>query len=216
VIKMNPVEEFLGVASDEKTAGWIGDAFTSLGRGLALKSPHAGHNVANVAGKVLTTGAVASGIAAGAHAVDKGLDAAIAKYQKPRQFAAMMDAHPTLKEAPKGQVAAYFNALHTMSPTVAAEPLLAGSFVRNMMQREVEGGPAVPLETTKMMSEINKNMGQARKAAPGYLTPIMQGRIPFPDERPTPVPFGYEEERYNFDHDGNEVGSSRIKRTISK
>lgn len=178
---MNPVEEFLEETT-EKHAGWVGDAVKSLGRGLVLEGPEAGHNVANIAGKLLTTGAVASGVGAGAHAIHKGMDAAITRYQKPRQYAAMIDAHPTLKEMPTQQVQAYFNALHTMSPSVAAEPLLAGSFVRNMLQREVEGGPAVPLETTKMMSEIHKNLGgSGSKTPPAYMMPLMQGRATLRD-----------------------------------
>ena len=179
---MNPVEDFLESVQPEKTASWLGDVGKSFAHGMALGSPTGQHNVAHAAGAILTTGGVAAGIGAGVHHLSGGMDSLIAKFQKPRQYEAMMEAHPTLQEQDASHVQMYFNALHKMAPEMAAEPLLAGSFVRQMLSRAVEGGPAIPMDTTKMLTDISKNMNGGGAKTPAYLAPLMSGKVPYPKQ----------------------------------
>jgi len=179
----NPVEDFLEATQPAKTASWLGDVASSFGRGLSLQNANSKHNVAHAAGAILTTGGVAAGIGAGVHHLSGGADSLISKFQKPKQYRAMMETHPTLHEQDASHVQMYFNALHKMAPEMAAEPLLAGSFVRQMLSRAVEGGPAIPMDTTKMLTDISKNMSGGGIKTPTYLMPLMSGKVPYPNPK---------------------------------
>ena len=85
------------------------------------------------------------------------------KVKKPMEYQAMIEAHPELQKEDAGRVQAYYNSLRHMSPHMAADPVIAGSFVRNLLDRGPEGSPAVPMETANMLSGIQKNVMSVQK-----------------------------------------------------
>ena len=131
---MNPVEAFL----QEKTAGPASKApgfFKSLLEGFR------------------------SGIRGARQMVNFGVD----KVKKPMEYQAMIEAHPELRKEDAGKVQALYNSLRHMSPHMAADPVIAGSFVRNLLDRGPEGSPAVPMETANMLAGIQKSVSGVQK-----------------------------------------------------
>jgi hypothetical protein len=219
---MNPLEEFLAVKeSSDKTAGWISDMARSFAKGVTLgTAPEAAASAANrfghMVGNTVTTGAALAGIGAAGSGVYSAGKALAEKINKPRQYEAMLQSHPTLQGEDEEKTRRYFDSLHHVSPTMAGEPLLAGSFVRNMMAKELEGGPAVPMETIKMMSEIQKNVAQGRGGGDKNMSPFtmalmsagkanLQGGMG-KEQR------SHEDFTTRYDKDRNEIGSERFKR----
>ena len=197
---MNPVEEFLSTRQGmEKDAGWLSNLWTGLKAGVRWQSPEAltkslkgtGLSAGAVrgitesgatalgatTGKLLSAGTAAAGIEAGVRGAVSGGRALKAKFDKPKQYKAMLAAHPTLRTAPASQVQAYYNALNAVAPSIAAEPMLAGSFVRNVIAKGAEGGPAVPLDTTKMLVDIQKNITSGREDIPSPLRSLTGLRL---------------------------------------
>jgi hypothetical protein len=165
---MNPLEEFLAVKeSSDKTAGWMSDLTRSFAKGVTLgTAPTAKasgvRRFGHMLGNTVTTGAALASIGAAGSGMYAGGKALAEKINKPRQYEAMLQAHPTLQKDDVEKTRKYFDSLYHLSPSMAGEPLLAGSFVRNMMAKELEGGPAVPMETIKMMTDIQKSVGQSK------------------------------------------------------
>ena len=192
---MNPVADFLNEKKQlEKSAGFLSNLRVGVSGGL--KGLKAGLGLAPTVGPSATgaerfgqmlghTGTVAAAgslITGGAAAAWQAAEGLKGKLQKPSRYKAMLAAHPSLQKEDASKVQLYYNSLNAMAPSVAAEPLLAGSFVRNMMAKEVEGGPAIPLETTKMMTDIQKSVSGAGRGAPPVLSPFMSPHVHTPRE----------------------------------
>jgi hypothetical protein len=185
----NPVDEFLQMK--EKQAGFLsnlGKAMRGLGQafkgGLAQETLKAdttltmGQALARGAGQALLPAAVtaaAAGIATGA---SRGIGAVMDRFGKAKDYQAMMQVHPTLRDKDPGQAQLYFNSLRSTAPTLAKDPLVAGSFVRNMMELQPSEGPAVPLATTKLLADAQKSLSQARGGRGPIAEAFMTGRSP--------------------------------------
>ena len=179
---MNPVEEFLqektaGVAGEvaEKAPGimgsfWKGMQFAPL---LKEETPEA---VEQLSGAQRFAHGLGGNFSGGAALGLAGmtLDAAyrgarqmmhlgVDKVKKPMEYQAMIEAHPELRKEDAGRVQAYYNSLRHMSPHMAADPVIAGSFVRNLLDRGPEGSPAVPMETASMLAGIQKSVSGVQK-----------------------------------------------------
>jgi hypothetical protein len=119
----NPVEEFLAVK--EKTAG-MGSSFTNA---FSKLPQHMGHAAAGAvaAGAVGLAGA---GISA---AAGKIFDAATKGHDFRSMMQANEDLHPHYEADPK-KFNLMFNTLRTMNPEYSKDPLVAGSFIRRMIE----------------------------------------------------------------------------------
>ena len=167
---MNPVEEFLDL---KKTAGlprslWQGMKFQPLvdEAGEALTNPAAVDSFGHVLGQQLTAGAAFGALTGGGSLAINGMrkliNMGIDKWKKPMEYKAMLDAHPELQQQDASKVQALYNSLRHMSPHMAKDPVIAGSFVRNLLERGNEGSVAVPMDTAKMLSETQRNIRQGR------------------------------------------------------
>ena len=183
----NPVEDFLqmskqaGFLDNLKSAlSGLGEAFKGglgqkvLERGTELTM---GQALARGAGQALLPAAVTAGAAGIATGTSVGIGAIRDRFSKARDYKAMMQAHPSLSDKDPGQTQLYFNSLRRMAPTLSKDPLVAGSFVRNMMDLQPEAGPAVPIATAKTLTEAQKAIIQAKERRP-IADAFMTGRIP--------------------------------------
>jgi hypothetical protein len=96
---------------------------------------------------------------------------------KPMEYKAMLDAHPELQQHDASKVQALYNSLRHMSPHMAKDPVIAGSFVRNLLERGNEGSVAVPMDTAKMLADTQKSISGAKHTDPSQFTSLM-GKTP--------------------------------------
>jgi hypothetical protein len=151
---MNPVDDFL------KTAGWWDALKQGLTGGSAQRTM--GEAVMHGLGQALPGAMVGAGLAAGAVGAGKGYGALKDRFSKAKDFKAMMGASPALKKHDAGQVQMVYNSLRSQSPSMAKDPLIAGSFVRRTLEVSPESGPFIDPQTTKMLSETQRNISQAK------------------------------------------------------
>lgn len=150
----NPVDDFL------KTAGWW-DAFKKGLSGSGQSSP-IGESLMRGLGAALPGALVASGLTAGAVGASKGYSMVKERFTKSRDFKGMLEANPTLGKHDAGQVQMIYNSLRSQSPAMAKDPLIAGSFVRRTLELAPDSGPFIDPQTTKLLSETERNVSQAR------------------------------------------------------
>lgn len=198
----NPVEDFL--QEKEKQAGFwdsLGKAWQGVSSafkgGLAQEALSEGTKltmgqaVARGAGQALLPAAITAGAAAIATGASKGVGAIQERFGKARDYKAMLQVHPSLADKDPGQTQLYYNSLRRMAPSLAKDPLVAGSFVRNMMELQPEGGPAVPLQTAKLLTDAQKSVTQAKAGRGPVAEAFMTGRQPLlemqrqPTSKPT-------------------------------
>jgi hypothetical protein len=182
---MNPVEEFLAVSP--KTAGfpgalWKGLKFQNLepvmdvATGLA-KKPTGLENFGTNLGSQMSVAAVLGGLTLGGEAAIRGartmINMGIDKWKKPMEYKAMLDAHPELKHEDAAKVQALYNSLRHMSPHMSKDPVIAGSFIRNLLNQGNEGSVAIPMDTAKMLADTQKSVATSRKMEPSQFTNVM-------------------------------------------
>ena len=170
---MNPVEDFLAL---KKEAGWLGglwSAFKSGITGTAHQATTPLQGVSRMLGQATPAAAVTVGMGVASRGIGKGVQELSERYSKPREYQSMINANPTLKKLDSGQVQMVYNSLRRIAPSFAKDPLIAGSFVRNTMEMAPETGPAIPLQTAKLLAEAQKNL---RKQQPSTvrLGPLVQ------------------------------------------
>jgi hypothetical protein len=169
---MNPLEEFLqlkkqaGFWSDLGKAFMGGVKYETLETGKEVAKHTAPQAIARVLGLGVAPSIAAGGMAGLARGASKGVDALIDRFTKARDYKAMLQAHPTLSEADAGTTQMYYNSLRKLSPSLAKDPLVAGSFVRSMLELQPEAGPHVPIATAKMLADAQKSVSGARDERP--------------------------------------------------
>lgn len=89
----------------------------------------------------------------------KGGEALYDKFHKPLQkkkyYNAMAAEHPDIVKDHPEDSKKFFNTLYTFNPTMASDPLAAGSFLRRALQYKSEG---VQPNDLKTLTDINKNL----------------------------------------------------------
>jgi hypothetical protein len=128
----NPLESYF--LSREKVAA--GGAFGRFAGGIAETATLRG--MGNVAGHAVAT----AGIVAGAGAATKIYNA----ITKKRDFNNMMEANPDLEEFQlenPAQFNRHYNALRGMNPTFGSEPIVAGTYMRQMSMAPSTAGKVV-------------------------------------------------------------------------
>jgi hypothetical protein len=177
---MNPVDEFLEL---KKTAGflpslWKGMKFQKLdpilGAAGEAVNPSSLDSFGHILGQQMTASAAFGALTGGGDAAISGVrklvGMGIDKWKKPMEYKAMLDAHPELQQQDAARVQALYNSLRHMSPHLAKDPVIAGSFVRNLLERGNEGSVAVPMDTAKMLSETQRNVQQGRPEVPSTVS----------------------------------------------
>lgn len=196
----NPVEEFLLIKeAKDKEAGWldsVGKAFSALGKRVAEQVP----------GALASAGVTAAGV--GALAGGKAL---YSRLTKQRDYQAMMSATPSLRKRPADQVQMMYNSLRNVAPTLAKDPLVAGSFIDNSMELSGDRAMIAP-QSAKLLADTQKSITQGR-GAPSAILGALGRPYPAPQqERPQllretrfeypregggpPAPVGYSEKQY--------------------
>jgi hypothetical protein len=153
---MNPLDEFLAM---KKEAGWLSDAAKAFGKRFPRLAA-GGKALAEGAGKAVPPVAVGLGIGAGITGAEKGIRSIQERFGKQKDFQAMMSANPHLEKMDAGNVQLTYNSLRKAAPSIASDPLMAGSFVRRTL--EMSDPPYVDAQTIKMLTDAQKNISQAR------------------------------------------------------
>ena len=182
---MNPVELYLGEKKTEKTAGLLSGMREGATKALTGRTPDmqrmlrgvspadamsAMHGVGQQVGERGIQGAAAVGgglLAAGAGvAAQKLYDAAT----KARDFRSMLEANPDLAQHHEEQPRLFnqmFSTLRTFNPSFSKDPLVAGNYMRQMMEDPVHAGGKV-VETLdyrdKMRSPLMSAFGGGKKS----------------------------------------------------
>lgn len=170
---MNPVEDFLsdlnGEPTDnetEKTAGFLGNLWHGLKGGMTRAPVTQAMPISGSFGRAVGEGlplAVAGAAMAGlGGAAGKGYKALKERFTKPKDYKAMLEANPSLRKEPAKKVQMLYNSLRTMAPTMAKDPLIAGSFVRDTLSLSPEAGPAISPLTAKTLVETQRNIADAK------------------------------------------------------
>lgn len=170
---MNPVEDLLSTLNGETTdnemdkeAGFLGNIWRGLkggfGRSPVTEAMPMSTSMGRAVGEQLplaAAGVLMAGVGAG---IGKGYGAIKERFTKPRDYKAMIEANPTLRKEPAKKVQMLYNSLRTMAPSMAKDPLIAGSFVRNTLELSPESGPAISPQTVKTLVESQRNIADAK------------------------------------------------------
>lgn len=191
----NPVAEFL------KEAG-LWDAFKhglSFGNaeelaktvGQKLTGPQ---RVAHQAGRMTSQAGLGTGILAGATLAAKGgeglVDAVTSGSRHRAEHEAMLSAHPTLQNEDPQEVEMVLKSIRNLSPSLSADPLVAGSIVRNILAYgRTEQGLTIPPETARMLADTQNKLTGNRggDGAPSLLEAFGKGLTPQKGEGKGPV-----------------------------
>jgi hypothetical protein len=109
--------------------------------------------------RALMLGATAAGIGAGIKGTDIVIDAVTGAVHKRRSFNNMLAENPKLKRESQRDVKRIFRTLHSFSPRMAGDPLVAGSFLRRSLQFKEEGIQPVDIKT---LVDIRKSVSGAK------------------------------------------------------
>jgi len=124
---MNPVEKFL----KEKNAGFMSTFGSSM-----KKMPDA---LGHAAAQGVTTAVAGAGVAGMGLAVSKIYDA----MTKKRDFHQMLEANPDLMEHHNSDPKRFnqmFSSLRLMNPAFSADPIVAGTYMRRMVESPLTAG----------------------------------------------------------------------------
>jgi hypothetical protein len=160
---MNPVHEFLMLR--EKTAGFLSD----LGKAVSgsLTPEHLGPYFAP---------AIASaGVAAAGLGMKAGYDAIRERLTRQRDYKMMLENNPNLRGLDAKHVATVYNSFRRLSPTMARDPLLAGSFVYKTVSLSPESGLSIDPMTAKTIAETQKSIQQAKSSKTSVYEAMLGG-----------------------------------------
>lgn len=96
----------------------------------------------------------------------EGYDAIKGAIQKSRGFKKMVEANPELKNVPADRLKLMYNTVHSSSPSIAQDPLAAGSVVSRM----AEYGGKVDTKTISELASAEQRMGK-------QMTPFRQQMV---------------------------------------
>lgn len=149
------------------TAGYLGKKL--LDRVTEPKPPSVLKSVfgrGGAFGKAVGFGLGGLTLGAGAYGASKLLSSATEPLEKKKAFGEMLSENPNLKQEDPKIVERSFRTLFTFNKDMAKDPTLAGSFVRKALMFKDEG---IQPNDVKTMSEIRKNMSDAKKGQGGFL-----------------------------------------------
>lgn len=112
--------------------------------------------------KALGAGALLAGAAAiplVQRGVSTGADALSRAISKPRHFSSMMEGNPDLANLDPKSVQQSFDTLHRFNPELAADPTVAGSWIRRTVKWD-QGN--IPIEAVKDLISMRKGIQEGR------------------------------------------------------
>jgi len=159
----NPVEEFLQMKKEAGFLDALKGAFGAFKKGVAGGRPNIplSQSLPEVAGGIIPMALIGGAVAAGATGASKGIGMLRERFSKAKDYKNMLAVHPALGQYEAGEVQALYNSLRSMSPTMAKDPLISGSFIRESLAKRPEEGPAVSPLTAKMLAETERNVAQS-------------------------------------------------------
>lgn len=108
----------------------------------------------------------------------------IAKAKDPA-FQKVLEVHPELKDYPFDKVMLYWDHLYKFTPSLAADPLAAGAYIRQSLEQfDTIGGP--PHDTVKNLVSIEGEMEDVK----GGRRPTLKALSAIPKETSTKFQFG--------------------------
>ena len=128
----------------------------ALRTGFLKKTVGAMYDVAPVAAAGAAIGG-AFGLAQ--RAGEAGLGAATGGIQKARRYREMVQENPDLAEADPAVTQKAFNTLHRFNPEYASDPMVAGTFVRNVVDQE-----RLDIGTVNSLVQARKNIADQKKS----------------------------------------------------
>ena len=140
-----------------------------------LMKPSFGQRMFGAGGPVqhaLGFGLGAGAIGAGAYGASKLWDVVSDPIAKKNQYDAMLKDNPHLKSEDAQHVRRSFETLRRFNPDMAADPHVAGSFVGRALAFKDEGVQATVVKT---LTEIRKNMADAKSKRTGFLKGLLPG-----------------------------------------
>jgi len=106
----------------------------------------------------------------------KLVDAVKNKVHKAKSFETMIDKNPHLSDADPGAVEDAFNTLYRFNPAYAEDPLVAGTFVKNILDQE-----RVDIGTVSNLVGAHKQLTDANKRRSGkefFMSKVPMGSVP--------------------------------------
>lgn len=184
----NPVDEFLEInealdtLEGEEKVAFFRQMFGAAGKEMAR-----GGGIGGAIGRYMPAAAVSLGVASAAGGIGKAFSAIKNRLTKQRDYKGMLRANPHLGKEDASKVQMLYNSLHSMSPSMAKDPLIAGSFVRSSLDLSPESGPAVPPATAQMLARTQESIQKGkpkslRERMP--MVPVMQ--MEPPEKPPSP------------------------------
>ena len=162
---MNPVDDFL--MTKEAFLG-LGGLWKGLRQGASGLGERAGFGLA----EAIPSAVVSATIAGTSIAVAKGWGAAKETRNKTRDYEEMLKATPALHKMDAGQVQLTYNSLRATAPSLAGDPLVAGSFVRKTIESSPESGAYVDPLTVKTLAEAQRNISSSRATPPSSFAAV--------------------------------------------
>lgn len=166
------VRDFLAAADQDPTL--MKEAMEKLGNPSRFRSfldkslEHAGNIAPVVAGSAALTALGAGAATLGRH----GARAVSDSINKSRSYKAMIQENPQLEQADPNQTEKVFNTLYRLNPHYAKDPLIAGTFVRNVLDQE-----RLDLGSVGALVQARKGMESGRRSDAEFF----RGLLPGPD-----------------------------------
>lgn len=110
--------------------------------------------------KALMFGAGAAGIAGGLKGVEALGEKIGDPLKKKKYFNNMIEENPALRKESPRDVSRIFRTLYKFNPTMASDPLVAGSFLKRSLQYKDEGIQPMDIKT---LVEVGKNLKDSKK-----------------------------------------------------
>jgi hypothetical protein len=156
---MNPVEDFLGI---KKESNWLGNLLEAFKGGFAQQALFPGpplsmsHTLARGAGMVAPMAILGTGLALGREGIGKGIGAVREHFSNVKNYKKMLDANPTLHKEEADKVKLLYNSFRSLAPSLAKDPLVVGSFIRDHIKLAPDEGVSVGINTAKLLTEAER------------------------------------------------------------
>lgn len=111
-----------------------------------------------------------------ANAASSGIGSLMAARQKAKAYSGMMELHPHFKQRDEVQVRRLYNSLYGLNPTMAKDPLIAGAWIDNVIERQgAYGGESATsnqglLATVQELAGIRSSLSSAARNEGGSHT----------------------------------------------
>jgi len=128
-------------------------------------------------GQAALVSAAAFGAPAAINLIGRGAAALGSKAMKPIRFRRMMKEHPDLKEIDPKKLKGGFDTLHNFAPSLAADPNVAASFIRQQGQYSLLGADVARqlVGTQKQLSDLRRTTSPIGPAVPQIGEALVRG-----------------------------------------